>query len=143
MDADDEGRRWAERLRGLAPFAAALADPTFTFGAWHDSRRNDDGSYSMPWFEPSTDAMAVLGAVGRFGWILPGFDWRTWMETDEGRRLSGDPAAIGAATPMQLARLFTAMIRSDRFVEGSLEGAYESGLLGRALDRVAELAAER
>jgi uncharacterized protein DUF6508 len=42
----------------------------------------------------------------------------------------------------QLAWLLTAIIRSDRFVEGSIAGAFESGLLARIARRAAVLLAE-
>jgi hypothetical protein len=47
------------------------------------------------------------------------------------------PGAI--ATPDQLTELLTAIIRSDRFVEGSIAGAFDSGLLGRIACRAAVL----
>ena len=56
------------------------------------------------------------------------------MET-EGRTLRDDPDSLEAASPMQLAQLITAIVRSDRFVEGSIEGAFESGLLARIARR--------
>jgi hypothetical protein len=46
------------------------------------------------------------------------------------------------ASPDDLARLLTAIVRSDRFVEGSLVGAFESGLLTRIAQRAAALLAE-
>ena len=48
-----------------------------------------------------------------------------------------DPAALHEATPRQIARSLTALKRQDRFVEGELAGAFESGLFGRILARVA------
>ena len=64
-------------------------------------------------------------------WVVAGFDWRTWLAGDEGRALRDDPGVISRATSDQLACLLTAIIRSDRFVEGSIVGAFESGLLAR------------
>jgi hypothetical protein len=56
--------------------------------------------------------------------------------------LKDDPEATAAATPDQLARLLTAIVRSDRFVEGSIAGAFDSGLLARIARRAAALLAE-
>ena len=53
--------------------------------------------------------------------------------------MRSDPEAVAAATPEQLAWLLTAIVRSDRFVEGSIEGAFESGLLARIARRAAAL----
>jgi hypothetical protein len=68
-----------------------------------------------------------------------GFDWQRWLAGDEGRALRDDPAAVANATPDQLARLLTAIARSDRFVEGSIAGAFESGVLARISRRAAFL----
>jgi hypothetical protein len=46
---------------------------------------------------------------------------------------------VAGATQEELAKLLTAIIRSDRFVEGSLEGAFESGLLAAICRRAAVL----
>jgi len=46
---------------------------------------------------------------------------------------------VAAATPEQLAMLLTAIVRSDRFVEGSIAGAFESGLLVAICRRAATL----
>ena len=94
---------------------------------------------SLGWFEFGPVGEAWRAAVGGGGWVVAGFDWRSWMETVEGRSLSRDPDAVAGATPEQLERLLTAIVRSDRFVEGSIEGAFESGLLARISRRAAAL----
>jgi len=137
---DDALRDWRDRLRALAPFAAAIRDPAFDFGVWHDSERRPDGVYSMPWFDFGPDALSLLRACA--GWITPGFDWPAWARSEEAQRLLRDPVAMAEATPEQLSKFLTVLVRSDRFVEGALAEAYDSGLLARLLDRVAQLAVE-
>jgi len=137
VDVDRDDEDWADRLRAFAPFDAAIRDPSFQFGIWHYADTNPDGTTSLPWFEYSDEATAFLSATS--GWMIDGFDWRTWSQTDEARRLLDDPAALDHATPQQIARLLTALTRQDRFVEGELAGAFESGLFGRILRRVAGL----
>ena len=68
--------------------------------------------------------------------------WGTWLQTPEGKALSDGQAALADASPDQQAWLLTAIVRSDRFVEGSLAGAFESGLLSRIARRAAVLAAD-
>lgn len=51
------------------------------------------------------------------------------MTTPEAQALIADHANIASATPDQLVKLATSLVRSDRFTEGSLAGAHESGLL--------------
>ena len=56
--------------------------------------------------------------------------------------LQDDARALAQATPEQLARLLTVCVREDRFCEGALESAFESGLLTRILERAAVLLRE-
>jgi hypothetical protein len=44
------------------------------------------------------------------------------------------------ASPEQLAKLITAVVRADRFCEGYLHGAFESGLLVGVVRRARQLA---
>jgi hypothetical protein len=142
---DDAGRAgtagdlapWADRLAALAPFATRVREADFVFGAWADSHQLPDGSWMMPYHELADDGLALIAAFG--SWIQVGFDWSTWARTDEGRRLLEEPAAMADATPEQIARLLTTIIRADRFNEGQLDWAWQSGLVGRLLDRVAAL----
>tara|TARA_Y100000589_G_scaffold224344_1_gene211926 strand:+ start:389 stop:736 length:348 start_codon:yes stop_codon:yes gene_type:complete len=76
----------------------------------------------------------------KFNWVEP-FDWPNWMQTEEATQLRDDPNALANATPKQLQKLLTVMIRQERFVEGSLAEHFESGLIDRIMDRAAVLAA--
>jgi hypothetical protein len=131
----------ADRLRPLAELVPLLEAPDADFGAW-DAPGPVDGEYHMPYYTFGATADAFRAAVGRGGWMIVGFDWRTWLETDEGRAFRDRHDALASANPDQLAWLLTAIIRSDRFVEGSIAGAFESGLLARIARRAAQLLAE-
>jgi hypothetical protein len=98
-----------------------------------------DGVHSLGWFEFGPTAEAWRAAVAGGDWITTGFDWRSWLQTDRGRALRDDPDAIASATPDELGWLLTAIVRSDRFVEGSIAGAFESGLLARISGRAKAL----
>jgi Family of unknown function (DUF6508) len=124
----------SDRLALIAAFAAVFDAPDFSFGKWEPSRPLEDGSFSMPYFVFSSAAREFLAALV----VDPSVDWPQWAETYEAKRLR-DPAAVAGATPNQLVKLMTWVVRSDRFVEGSLEGAYESGLLRAIIDRCAML----
>jgi len=117
-----------ERLRVLASVLPALEAPDADFGHW-ELPPPRDGIGSLGWFEFGPTAEVWRAAVAAGDWIHFGFDWRTWLAGDDGRSLRDDPGAIATATPDQLAWLLTAIIRSDRFTEGSIAGAFESGLL--------------
>ncbi len=118
-----------------------LEAPDADFGHWDDTP-TVAGTEHLPWFVfgPTADAFRV--AVAQGGWMIVGFDWMSWLKTGEGQALRDDPDAVGHATADQLAMLLTAIIRSDRFVEGSMAGAFESGLLSRIARRAATLLAE-
>lgn len=129
------------RLRDLASFASVIREPGFTFGQWHAAERRPDGTLLMPWFEFSDAALSLIFAAA--GLITPGFDWPSWAQSEEAQLLKNVPAAMAGAGPAEISKMLTWLVRSDRFTEGSLAGAYESGLLGRLLDRVAVLAKEQ
>jgi hypothetical protein len=131
----------AGRLNALAILVPMLESAGAEFGHWvvpAAAKRVESLPYSS--FGPT--AAAFTDAVARGGWVIVGFDWMTWMATEEGGALRDRPEALESATPDQLARLLTAIIRSDRFVEGSIAGAFESGLLARIARRAAALLAE-
>jgi hypothetical protein len=127
----------ADRLRPLADLLPILESPDADFGHW-ELPPPRDGVYTMGWFEFGPAAEAFRAAVGRGGWIVV-FDWRTWLESDRGRTLRESPAAVADATVEELGHLLTAIIRSDRFVEGSIVGAFESGHLAAIARRAAVL----
>ena len=130
-----------ERLRHLAALVPVLEAPDVDFGRWEVPPPRG-GVHSLGYFVFGPAGQAFREAVSRGAWVVVGFDWMEWMATDEGRSLRDRPEALAAATPDQLARLLTAIIRSDRFVEGSIAGAFESGLLARLARRAAALVAE-
>jgi hypothetical protein len=76
------------------------------------------------------------------GWIDPSFDWQSWSTTDEGKLLRQDLGAIKKATAPMLSRLLTALIRADRFIEGSLADAFQRGHILAISDRAAVLLAD-
>ena len=129
-----------DRLRALADVLPLLEAPDADFGHW-ELPPPRDGVHTLGWFEFGPTATAWRAAVGAGGWIVIGFDWRTWL-ADGGRAFGEDPDAIRTATPDQLAWLLTAIVRSDRFTEGSIAGAFESGLLAGISRRARAIVAE-
>ena len=130
-----------ERLQPLADLLPILESPDADFGHW-EAPPPVDGVFHMPYFTFGPTADAFMAAVGRGGWIVVGFDWMTWLQTEEGQSLRDRPEAVAAASADDLAKLITAIVRSDRFVEGSIVGAFESGLLARIARQAAVLLEE-
>jgi hypothetical protein len=133
-------RRLVRRLRLLASYRPALARGD-QFGEWAGGQRLADGAIQMPWYSFSEEAQKFLRALHRAEWVQP-FDWPRWLSTKRGQQLLGDTAAIAEATANELSQILTALIRQDRFAEGTLAGAYESGILAAVAWRAEILAAE-
>ncbi len=91
----------------------------------------------LPYFSLSEVAGLFVQRAYDLGWVIRDFDWGTWMQTPEAKSLRDDLQVLTQATPEQLARLLTVYSRQDRFSEGALEAAFESGLLTRVLERAA------
>jgi Family of unknown function (DUF6508) len=70
-------------------------------------------------------------------WVRP-FDWIAWKTSDEAIALR-DTDLLNQATPAQLEKLLTTIIRQDRFCDGTLEAAYETKLLARIAQRAAAI----
>lgn len=73
------------------------------------------------------------------GFILQGFDWRSW---DEGRRHGRDLPWIARADLETLCRLFTAHVRNDRFCEGHLAAMWYEGVIEAMVERLREVGEE-
>ena len=63
----------------------------------------------------------------RAGRIVP-FDWATWSQTAEGQRFLGEPRHVRPQRPIS-SKVLTTLVRHERFSEGTLSEALESGLL--------------
>lgn len=124
-------------LTGVASFADVLADPAFTPGEWVAAERSQDGAILPPYTTLSLEAAEFMKAAYRAR--LVGFDWIEWSAAEEGRSLILDGRAISRATPEQLAKLLTAILRRDRFVEGTLLEAFKAGTMAAIAHRAREL----
>ena len=71
------------------------------------------------------------------GWIFV-FDWMSW--TDDARRIV-ETDDLERADLVTLRKLLTLLVRRDRFVEGTLAEASETGLFVRILHRLQAIAA--
>ena len=125
----------SERLNALAEFLPEFESPDFEFG------HMEAPPGKMPHYALSDIASNFVGACYDMGWVQP-FDWADWKDSPEAIQLRDDPASLESANPEQLERLLTVLIRQDRFVEGALGSAFDSGLLVRILRRVTVLVSE-
>lgn len=130
-----------EQLQAIVAFLPELEAGSFDAGSWQGGEAAPDGVIQMPWFERSPQLDALVGAIGAAGFVTPGFDWMEWLDSREGAAMRDEPGRIERATEQDLEHLFTAIIRGDRFSEGNLAGAIESGVMARAIRRLADLIA--
>jgi hypothetical protein len=76
------------------------------------------------------------------GFMVTDERWTDWCQGDRGRVLMSRPEAISRATEREASLVLTTAIRSDRFSDGALLSAMESGIVTAALGRIAELRRE-
>jgi hypothetical protein len=139
MTATDEFRARLAALAKLLPSLEA-GGAEAAFGAWVASRETEPGVWTMPYVDYGELERAFHAATA--GWVRPDIDWRAWGDTDDALALQRDSARLERATPEDLARLLTTIVRGDRFNEGMILDAFRSGLLARIARRAAAIAAE-
>ena len=96
---------------------------------------------TLPWYRLSPLGEAFHAAATEAGWVIAGFDWGTWSQTAGAQRFLRDPGAVRAATVADMEGLLTTLIRKERFAEGTLAWAHETGLLRVIAERAEALAA--
>ncbi len=114
----------------------------FQFAHWIGPEPTRPGVISMPYCSLSDVASSFVSMLYEYGWINPKLDWPRWAGTEEALSLRDRPEAIGRANAMQLSKLLTTIVRNDRFCEGALAAAYDSGLIIAVLRRAAMLEAD-
>ncbi|HEY8572717.1 DUF6508 domain-containing protein [Phenylobacterium sp.] len=125
-------------LSALAAFAEVLSAPEFIPGEFVAARELQDGSWQIGFSSLSDEANAFVQAAYQNGWIQP-FDWPEWRDSDEARRLLNDPACLDRASPQELSRLMTAIVRQDRFCDGVLLSEFENGIMAGVARRAKSL----
>jgi hypothetical protein len=108
-------------------------------GEWKGGERDAEGVIHMPYFEPNETLNRFTGAVGSNGWLIVA-DWAPWVEAASAG--TQNPSRFETATPEELAQSLTVYIRRNRFYDGTLAGAAQSGALAAIVRRMAALAEE-
>ena len=128
----------------LASLAALL--PVFEAPDFEALRRNpnwepkgEGGDHQWPPFFETKPINDFVSIAYEDGWMNPAVNWPEWIGTEEGKRLTSDPRAVGEATVEQLQCLMTALVRGDRFTDGLLATKAQEGLLTAILRRVEAL----
>ncbi|HEY5071510.1 MAG TPA: DUF6508 domain-containing protein [Caulobacteraceae bacterium] len=127
-------------LQALAAFLPALREPGFRAGELCGGDEIEPGVFRAPFVSYAPVVDSFVETAYAHAWVLKGFDWAAWAQSAEAKALRDDETAVRSATPEQLARLLTVCIRQDRFVDGALMDAFDSGLIPRIVQRAAALA---
>lgn len=103
------------------------------FGEWKGGEKTPDGSITMPWCEPAPIVKRFLDMVYSIP-IIISFDWGSWEEGEKiASNVNSDFDRLDIFTKC---KLITAIVRNDRFCEGALVSAFESGLILRILKSI-------
>jgi hypothetical protein len=127
-----------KQLQSLADFWPVFANPKFVYET-QDEVKEEKGVIAMPSSSLSPEAKAFNKMIYQEGWILDGFDWPEWAQTDEFKNLFSKPEALAKASADQLAMLLTALARKERFCEGTMASACSDGLLAGITQRAGML----
>jgi hypothetical protein len=117
-----------------------LIENTLVFGEWKGGEKNQDGAITMPWCMSAPIVAEFLDTV----YAIPigiSFNWPEW---DEGREIARTDFDFDTVNLVTKCKLITAIVRNDRFCEGALISAFESGLILKILKSIEkELGASR
>ena len=117
-----------KQLQSLADFWSVFDNPKFVYET-QDEVKEKKGVITMPSSSLSPEAKAFNRMIYQEGWILDGFDWPEWAQTDEFKDLFSKPESLAKASADQLAKLLTALVRKERFCEGTMASASAEGVL--------------
>ena len=92
----------------------------------------EDGIFRI---STSLVAQALLQRCYDDDWIDRDMDWVTWTESSEYEELRRNRTKIQTASPEQISRLLTALVRQERFCYGGWAEAVQSGLLKNIVER--------
>lgn len=118
-------------LKALAAFAARLREPDASFGNISEATGTgtSDDPIQMPYWQSSSLADEFIDMAYDAGWVAEDFDWPRWMDSNEAKAFLENPNKIASANVEQLQKLLTVIIRSDRYCEGTVQQAFDQGLL--------------
>lgn len=126
LSAPDEA--WAELHQAVAELG-----PDGMTGTWRGGEPLpiNENVIEMPWVEFSPAFERVVVALYGVNAVAP-FDWMAWTEENG----FPDGSGLQDASIDDVVRTITAVVRSDRFCEGSLKEAVDSGTFAVLVERL-------
>lgn len=106
---------------------------TSKYGECSGGTADEEGVIQSPYCVPAPIVSQFLKVVYAIPVIIS-FDWASW---DEGRKMANDDHFDFDSTDLLTkCKLITAIVRNDRFCEGALVSAFESGLILKILKSI-------
>lgn len=129
-----------DKIEGLtrqdwSPLLALIPkiENTSKFGEWSGGDADEEGVIQFPYCKPLPIVSQFLKVVYAIP-IIMDFDWGSW---DVGRKMASDDNFNFDSTDLHTkCKLITAIVRNDRFCEGALVSAFESGLILKILKSI-------
>lgn len=134
QEQDCADRINAYTVRDWQPLFALInkIETTSSFGEWPELVEKD-GIAQLTQCQPAPIVSEFLGTVYSIP-IAICFDWGDW---DEGRKIASDHNFdFDTIDLVAKCKLITAIVRNDRFCEGALVSAFESGLILKILKSI-------
>lgn len=111
---------WA-KLFELLP----IIERTKKFGEVKGGEKLEDGSMTFPYWNSSEIVDKTFDVIGELN-LKPIFDWTTWREGKS--ILNDDHFNYSKLDTITLCKLFTLIIRADRFDDGVMISCFENGI---------------
>ena len=105
------------------------------FGVWEEQEKTHPHIIGIPHINYDEKVCEFLLLLRQTGFQVV-YDWPGW---DEGREIISDPEKIAKSDLLTLRKLMTALVRSDRFVEGAFMSAIADGKIGLLLRQLKTL----
>ncbi len=141
-EKDCEGKIAALTHQDWKPLLALIPEieNTSKFGEWSGETADEEGVLQFPYCAPATVVSRFLEVVYAIP-IIISFDWGSW---DEGRKMASDKTIDFDSTDLVAkCKLITAIVRNDRYCEGALVSAFESGLIVKILKSIEKTVNDR
>ncbi len=125
----------AYTIRDWQPLFAVIPkiEGTSIFGEWAGGEKDKDGVIQLPYCV-SAPVVSQFSEIVYAIPIIISFDWGSW---DEGRKIASDEDFdFDTIDLVTKCKLITAIVRNDRFCEGALVSAFESGLILKILQSI-------